>query len=126
MAEQDRNQIFQGTLDMLVLKTLSGGPMHGYAIARRIQQASNEFLKVEEGSLYPALHRMERRGWIEAEWGLSEANRRHQVLPANGRRTRRVEGRSGGLDRFYGRGIRRPGLGAGPGLSRSCQGNRRL
>ncbi len=87
MAEQDRNQIFQGTLDMLVLKTLSGGPMHGYAIARRIQQASNEFLKVEEGSLYPALHRMERRGWIEAEWGLSEANRRAKYyrLTAAGR-----------------------------------------
>ena len=102
MAEQKKNEIFQGTLDMLVLKTLSGGSMHGYAIARRIQQASNEFLRVEEGSLYPALHRMERRGWIEAEWGLSEANR-CEVLPAHGRRTRRVEGRSGRVDRLCGR-----------------------
>ena len=93
MAEQKKNEIFQGTLDMLVLKTLSGGSMHGYAIARRIQQASNEFLRVEEGSLYPALHRMERRGWIEAEWGLSEANRRAKYyrLTAAGRVELKVE-----------------------------------
>jgi PadR family transcriptional regulator PadR len=61
---------------MLILKTLAHGQMHGYAIARRIQRASSELLKVEEGSLYPALHRMERRGWIESQWGLSEMNRR--------------------------------------------------
>jgi PadR family transcriptional regulator, regulatory protein PadR len=72
----EKNEFVQGTLDMLILKTLSGGPMHGYAIASRIQQSSDDFLKVEEGSLYPALHRMERRGWIEAEWGLSETKRK--------------------------------------------------
>ncbi len=71
-----RSEVVQGTLDMLILKTLAVGPMHGYAIARHIQQASGEALSVEEGSLYPALHRMERRGWIAANWGLSEANRR--------------------------------------------------
>jgi len=73
---KDRLELVQGTLDMLVLKTLSAGPMHGYAVARRIQQMTEEAILVEEGSLYPALHRMERRGWIEAEWGLSETNRK--------------------------------------------------
>lgn len=72
----ERTELLHGTLDMLILKTLSGGKMHGYAIARHIQQASREALVVEEGSLYPALHRMERRGLLEHEWGLSEANRR--------------------------------------------------
>ena|SRR5205085_415310 len=68
--------LLQGTLDMLILKTLSLGSLHGYAVAERIEQVSDEVLKVEEGSLYPALHRMEKRGWIESEWGLSENNRR--------------------------------------------------
>ncbi len=82
-----KNELVQGTLDMLILKTLTAGPQHGYAIVRRIQQASDDFLKVEEGSLYPALHRMQRRGWIEAEWGLSEANRKAKYyrLTAAGR-----------------------------------------
>lgn len=69
-------ELLQGTLDMLILKTLTRGPMHGYAIAQRIQLISKDVLTVEEGSLYPALHRMEERGWINAEWGLSENNRR--------------------------------------------------
>ena len=79
--------LIQGTLDMLILKTLSNGPLHGYAIARFIRQASAGFLKVEEGSLYPALNRMERRGWIETEWGLSEARRKakYHRLTATGR-----------------------------------------
>jgi transcriptional regulator len=68
--------LLQGSLDLLVLQTLLGGAKHGYAIARHIHAASDEALRVEEGSLYPALHRMERRGWIEAEWGASESNRR--------------------------------------------------
>lgn len=74
--EKEKSELLQGTLDMLVLKTLTMGPMHGYAIARRIQQVSDGVLLVEEGSLYPALHRMERKGWIDAAWGLSEANRK--------------------------------------------------
>src|SRR5215471_7065771 len=65
-----------GTLESLVLKTLTRGPMHGYAIARRIEDVTDEALLVEEGSLYPALYRMERRGWIDAEWGTSELGRR--------------------------------------------------
>jgi PadR family transcriptional regulator, regulatory protein PadR len=65
-----------GTLESLVLKTLTHGPMHGYGIARRIEDLTTRTLIVEEGSLYPALYRMERRGWIEAEWGTSELGRR--------------------------------------------------
>jgi transcriptional regulator len=72
----NRTELLQGTLDMLILKTLTPGPMHGYNIVRRIQQVSDDVLQVEEGSLYPALQRMEKRGWIDAEWGLSENNRR--------------------------------------------------
>jgi PadR family transcriptional regulator, regulatory protein PadR len=88
----EKNEFVQGTLDMLILKTLASGPLHGYAIAGRIQKASDEVLKVEEGSLYPALHRMERRGWLEAQWGLSEAKRKAKYyrLTATGRAQLRV------------------------------------
>ena len=83
-----KNELLPGTLNLLVLTTLDGEPLHGYAIARRIQQISDEMLQVEEGSLYPALHRLERRGWIRASWGLSEANRRAKFyrLTGSGRR----------------------------------------
>ena len=70
------SELVPGTLDMLVLRALVTGPMHGYAIARHLQQVSDDVLRVEEGSLYPALHRMQRRGWVDAAWGRSEANRR--------------------------------------------------
>lgn len=66
----------QGTLDLLILKTVALTPLHGWAISERIQQISNEVLQVQQGSLYPALHRLERRGWIKARWGTSENNRR--------------------------------------------------
>lgn len=69
-------ELLQGTLDMLILKTLALDPMHGYGIAVRIQQISKDVLRVNQGSLYPALRRLEHRGWIEAEWGESENNRR--------------------------------------------------
>jgi transcriptional regulator len=73
---RQKNDILQGTLVLLVLKTLAdGGPMHGYAITARIQRESNDLLRVEEGSLYPALHRMTQDGWLKAEWGVSEKNR---------------------------------------------------
>jgi len=80
--------LLPGTLDMLILKTLSRGDQHGYAIAQFIQQASNDVLKVEEGALYPALHRLEVRGWLQAEWGSSDNNRRAKFyrLTAAGRR----------------------------------------
>ena len=69
-------ELLQGTLDMLVLKTLNRGAMHGYDIARWIQQISDNTLQVEEGSLYPALYRMERKGWIQSAWGLSDNKRK--------------------------------------------------
>jgi transcriptional regulator len=68
--------LLQGTLDLLILKTIAPEPMHGWAISQRIQQISQEVLKVQQGSLYPALHRLEHQGWIQAEWGASENNRR--------------------------------------------------
>ncbi len=69
-------ELLQGTLDMLILKTLIRGPMHGYAVAEFIQQTSDDVLRVEEGALYPALHRLELRGLLAADWGVSENNRR--------------------------------------------------
>ncbi len=80
--------LLQGTLDMLVLKTLYRAPKHGYAIAESIQQASDEVLRVEEGALYPALHRLELRGWLASHWGVSENNRRakYYYLTAAGRK----------------------------------------
>jgi transcriptional regulator len=66
----------QGTLDLLILKTLSLGPQHGWAVSERIQQISSDVLRIKQGSLYPALHRLERRGWIKAHWGASDSNRR--------------------------------------------------
>ena len=80
--------LLQGTLDVLILKTLSWGPRHGYAIARWIHEVSETLLRVDEGALYPALHRLEKRGWIEAEWGLSENNRKakYYQLTTLGRR----------------------------------------
>jgi transcriptional regulator len=68
--------LLQGTLDLLVLRTLRPGPQHGWGIAQRIQQISEDVLRVNQGSLYPSLHRLEHEGWIEAEWGSSENNRR--------------------------------------------------
>ncbi|SPE55162.1 Transcriptional regulator, PadR-like family [Verrucomicrobia bacterium] len=81
-------ELLQGTLDLLILRTLNAGAMHGYAIAQRIQQRSADVLVVEEGSLYPALYRMEEKGWIASEWGRSENNRRakYYSLTRAGRR----------------------------------------
>ena len=76
MSTKTRNDALSGSLTLLVLKTLALGEMHGYAIASRIQQMSSDLLRVEEGSLYPALHRMEQDGWIASHWGLTESNRR--------------------------------------------------
>jgi PadR family transcriptional regulator PadR len=91
--QQQPGTLVQGTLDMLILKTLSRGPSHGYAIALSIQSVSEEVLRVEEGSLYPALHRLELDGWIDSEWGLSENNRRAKFykMTALGRKQLRAE-----------------------------------
>ena len=88
MGETRKDALLQGTLDMLILKTLSRGAMHGYAIAQFIQDSSRDVLRVEEGALYPALHRLELRGRLRAEWGTSDNNRRAKYyrLTAAGRR----------------------------------------
>jgi transcriptional regulator len=90
---KEKPDLVYGTLDMLILKSLQHGPRHGLGIADRIQQMSEEILRVEQGSLYPALYRLEAEGWINAEWGLSENNRkaRFYKLTAAGRRQLSVE-----------------------------------
>lgn len=79
MLPKTPNALLHGALDALILKTLARGPLHGYAIARFIEDTTGEALLVEEGSLYPGLYRMERRGWVEAEWGTSELGRRAKL-----------------------------------------------
>lgn len=76
MNQGSETDLLQGTLDLLILRTLLAGPRHGWAISERIQQVSQEVLRVNQGSLYPALHRLEHQGWIKAEWGVSELGRR--------------------------------------------------
>jgi len=85
--------LLQGTLEFLILRTLSWGPLHGFAIARWIRTITDDALEIEEGALYPALHRMERRGWIAAEWGTTENNRRAKYYDITrlGRQQLRVE-----------------------------------
>ena len=99
MAEQSLD-VLKGTLDVLILKTLSWGPAHGYAVSRWIRQVTDEALSIEEGALYPALHRLEQRGWVSAEWGLSDNNRRARYyrLTPQGRAQLRRE--VSGWDRF--------------------------
>jgi len=88
-----RIELPQGTLDLLILRTLALEPQHGWAISERILQISSDVLRVQQGSLYPALHRLERRGWIKARWGTSENNRRakYYELTKSGRRQLEVE-----------------------------------
>jgi transcriptional regulator len=89
----DQTDVLQGTLDLLILRTIALEPMHGWAIAQRIQQTSNDQLRVQQGSLYPALHRLEHQGWIRADWGASENNRRARFysLTKPGRRQLETE-----------------------------------
>jgi PadR family transcriptional regulator PadR len=88
MSPTQKSDLLQGTLDMLILKIVALGPVHGYGISQRIRQISNEALQVQQGSLYPALHRLEKRDWLEAEWGESENGRQAKFyrLSAKGRR----------------------------------------
>src|SRR5688572_17130420 len=92
--------LLQGTLDMLVLKALARGRLHGFAIAERIHQLSHDVLTVEEGSLYPALYRMQDRGWIESEWGQSENNRRARYYNLTRSGRRQLEKEADGWDRL--------------------------
>jgi PadR family transcriptional regulator PadR len=93
MAANDRTDLLQGSVDKLILKALSLGPMHGYGVGQRIMQLAEDMLRVEEGSLYPPLYRLEERGWIESEWGTSENNRRARFhrLTRTGRKQLQVE-----------------------------------
>jgi transcriptional regulator len=90
---EERLDLLQGTLDMLILKAVALEPMHGFGISVRIRQMSRDVLQIEQGSLYPALYRLEQRGWIAAEWGTSENNRRarYYSLTAAGRKQLKVE-----------------------------------
>jgi PadR family transcriptional regulator, regulatory protein PadR len=89
----DKNELLPGTLEMLILKTLTRGAAHGYAIAQSIRQVSEDVLRVEEGSLYPALQRLEVKGWVSSEWGVTDTNRRARFykLTAAGRKRLGVE-----------------------------------
>lgn len=89
----ERIDLPQGTLDLLILRTLSLEPQHGWAISERVQQVSSDVLRIQQGSLYPALHRLERRGWIKAKWGTSENNRRakYYELTRTGRKQLEAE-----------------------------------
>ena len=90
---QQRIELPQGTLDLLILRTLALGPEHGWGISERLHQISREVLQIQQGSLYPALHRLERRGWIKARWGASDNNRRakYYELTKTGRRQLETE-----------------------------------
>jgi transcriptional regulator len=93
MPSKANRKLLQGTLDMLILKALSHGSMHGYGVARRIEQLANAALTVEEGSLYPALYRIEQQGWIKSEWDISDNNQRarYYTLTKTGRKQLQVE-----------------------------------
>jgi transcriptional regulator len=81
---QTTTDLLQGTLDLLILKTLSLGPQHGWGVAQRLEQTSRNLFQINQGSLYPALHRLEEQGWIESEWGVSENNRRAKFYALTG------------------------------------------
>ncbi|HYM00738.1 MAG TPA: PadR family transcriptional regulator [Blastocatellia bacterium] len=87
----NRIELPQGTLDLLILRTLSVGPQHGWAISERVQQVSSDALRIRQGSLYPALHRLERKGWIKAAWGTSDNNRRAKYYELTRRGKQQLE-----------------------------------
>ena len=91
MAKQKKPAILQGSLDLLILQSLKKGPMHGYSITRHLKNVSRDYLQIEEGSLYPALHRMERKGWIGSSWGTSETNRRAKFYQLTGEGRKRLK-----------------------------------
>jgi transcriptional regulator len=98
----DKSDLLRGTLDLLILQTLALGPDHGWGISQRIRQMSGEVLDVNQGSLYPALHRLEQRGWIAAEWGVSDHNRRARFYRLSPAGRRRLEHEAASWERFAG------------------------
>jgi transcriptional regulator len=95
-----RTDLLQGTLDLLILRTLATGPMHGWGVSQRIQQISDDVLRINQGSLYPALQRLENGGWIDSEWGASENNRRAKYYRLTGAGRRRLGEERETWDRF--------------------------
>lgn len=100
MAPRPALDLLQGTLDLLTLRTLQAQPLHGWAIAERIEQISRDVLQVNQGSLYPALHRLEHRGWIRAEWGISELGRRARFYHLTAAGRRQLEAETGDWERL--------------------------
>src|SRR6195256_3313915 len=95
-----RTDLMQGTLELLILKTLSRDSMHGYGVAQRIHEAADDLLKIEDGSLYPALYRMEERGWIASEWGVSDNNRRAKFYKLTRAGRKQLEAESSNWERI--------------------------
>ena len=98
----NRIDLLQGTLDLLILRTLQNGPMHGWSISERIQQISQDVLQVNQGSLYPAMHRLEHQGWIEAEWGVSELGRRARFYTLTPKGRKHLESETENWERLSG------------------------
>ena len=97
---EPRAELLKGTLDLLILKTLTVGPQHGYGVARWLESSSRELLRIEEGSLYPALYRMESRGWIRSEWGQSETNRKAKFYILTTKGLSRLQEEASGWERL--------------------------
>lgn len=114
--------MLQGTLELLVLKALSFGPMHGYGIASWIEKVTDDVLSVEEGSLYPALYRMARKGWIQGEWGTSENNRRAKYYSLTGAGERQLSEQAIGWERLSGAVSRAVAVRGMPGGGRTGDG----
>lgn len=95
-----KREILKGTLDMLILRSISQGPRHGYGIAQWLEEASRDLLKIEQGSLYPSLYRMEEKGWIRAKWGITELNRKAKFYSLTARGRDRLELETQGWERL--------------------------
>lgn len=97
-----KSELLHGTLEMLVLQVLAGGELHGYGIAQALQQLSDDVLKIEQGSLYPALYRLEKRGWLRSEWGTTEHNRRARIYRLTRTGRKRLASEASGWRQFVG------------------------
>lgn len=102
MARIEKSDLLQGTLDMLILKVVALGPIHGYGISVRIRQISKEVLQVQQGSLYPALHRLEKRGWLESDWGESEKGRQAKFYKLSSAGRKQLESEQSNWNRLAG------------------------
>jgi PadR family transcriptional regulator PadR len=98
--DEQKSDLLQGTLDMLILKIVARGPLHGYGIAQRIRQISKDVLQVQQGSLYPALHRLEKRGWLRAEWGEAETGREAKFYAVTRVGRKQLEAETANWDRL--------------------------